>query len=147
MRYLVPVLLIVLIVMGISSSMQSYATAQQAQAQIEVARVAQANAAGNLVSLIVLGAMVVLILLAVVGIGLLYVRRLLQLKKTGASSVRVGPTQIRQPSAEQKPLLTQDQVNMLIQMKMLEMLQSSRPELPAPKDDPPADEPLSWLKN
>ena len=144
MPLLIAILLLIVLVFGISSSMQSYDTAQQAQAQIELARVAQADAAGNLVSLISLIVLVLLILMA--AIAWLYIRRVRQLQQTGMPSVRVGSSQIRQPPTGSAPQLDSQQINMLIQLRILELLQPSRPQLPAPEQDQPVDEPLSWLK-
>jgi len=147
MAILLAIAVIILIVMfGIQASAQSYATAQQAQAQIELARVAQVNAASNLISLLTVAIVVLLILLVLAAIVLMYVRR--QLISADQASVHAGPRQIRQPATAQAPMLGSEQISLLIQMKILEMLQSPRPQLPAllQRDEQSADDPLSWLK-
>jgi len=151
MYILVGILLIIVIIFGVSSGMQSYATAQQAQATIEVAQVAQISSYSNLVTILTIVMLVVIAvaLLAVV-LYILYKRSTLN----GQESVRVAG----RPMVEDRPhdLLSKSQisVNELTQLMMLDMLRSMR--TPALKDPTPGpspngegengNEPFGWLR-
>jgi len=134
------VLLLIVIVFGWSSGMQSYATAQQAQAQIEVAQVAQINAWGNVLTILIVGLIVVVMLAIFAFIAWLFLRRALAGNASAA----------RETSRSQAPMLGKEEMGMLMQMKMLQMLDSMAPNrqahLAAPRDEETAEEPLSWLR-
>lgn len=66
MYILLAICVIVLAIFGVASFMDSYATAKQAQATIEVAQVAQVNAWGNLIVILVLALMILLVAAAIV---------------------------------------------------------------------------------
>jgi len=70
----VVILLIAVIVFGISSGMDSYADARQAQATIEVAQVAQTQAWANMISLLVMAVVILLILFALVALIIIAIR-------------------------------------------------------------------------
>lgn len=130
----VVLLLIALIVFGITSSAQSYATAQQAQAQIEVAQVAQINAWGNLVVILAIVVIVVVILALIAAFVYLRIR---------LGTIKKQP--VREPS--NMPTISAGKtVELMVQMKLLEMLDSmnSRQQLPAPPED--VEEPISWIR-
>ncbi len=83
-------MLLLMLIMGISSAMSSYADAQHAQAVIEVARVGQINAMGNLMIIVIVfvGALLVLAALA---FGLwLVMRRELARQKAATGPTRGG---------------------------------------------------------
>lgn len=61
MYVILAICLIVLAIFGVASFMDSYATAKQAQATIEVAQVAQVNAWGNLVVILLLALVILLV--------------------------------------------------------------------------------------
>lgn len=65
-RILVAILFIVVLLFGLSSISQSYATAQQAQAAIEASRATQIAGAGNLTTILVTA----VIVMAVLGLGI-----------------------------------------------------------------------------
>jgi heme/copper-type cytochrome/quinol oxidase subunit 2 len=73
-KLLAVVLLIILIVFGCSSMMDSYADARQAQATIEVAQVAQTQAWTNLISVLVLSVLILLIVFGLVALLFLAIR-------------------------------------------------------------------------
>jgi O-antigen/teichoic acid export membrane protein len=131
-------LVLVVIIFGISSTSQSYATAQQAKAQIETAQVAQINAWGNLVTIVTIAFLAVLfVALVALLVWMLYKRSTL---------TRSRITRVDQPAVEAKPEL-QLSVSDLVQLEALRMLKEMRggstPALPErPSDD---DVPL-WLQ-
>lgn len=136
MAVLIAILLIIVLVFGIASGMQSYASAKQAQATIEVAQAAQVNAWGNLV-VIVMTALVILCVMAVI-IWLMW-----RLTANGHQQKQQRTFQPR----EETTILRPASVELLIQLKMLEMLERmgnpstpSRPELEADATE------LEWLR-
>lgn len=133
------ILLIAVIVFGCSSSAQSYATAQQAQATIEVAQVAQINAWGNVMTIVMVGLIVLLTLavLAAIILWMLWRRSLLSAQTSPREGTR-SPT----------PMLGKEEMGVLLQMKILQMLDSMTPrqQLSAPRDEEPTEEPFSWLR-
>ena len=144
MGWLVAILLVIVIIFGVSSSMQSYATAQQAQAQIEVARVAQVNAWGNLVTILIL-ALVIVFVLAVIAIALLYVSRARQPKRSGAFPVRAQSKSIGEPST----MDPSQALGLMLQMRLFEMVDSMKlsRQLPTPTEEQPDEEPFHWLRS
>lgn len=116
---LVAVLLVVLLAFGVNGAMSSYAEAQQTQAVIEVARVGQINAFGNL-AVILFGIFVVLAVIGALGLMVW-----LNLRKTASKRA--------QPSAPD--------INALVQLQMLKALQQMsaaprRAQLPVPAEMP-----------
>jgi hypothetical protein len=138
----VAILLFVILAFGFTSGAQSYATAQQAQAQIEVAQVAQINAWGNLVTILIVGLIILLALVLIAAIAWLMMRRAM----SGADkpSARGGSKAI---TTSQAPVLDNAQLGLLVQLKILELLNGQSPrQLPPPVEEQPAEEPLSWLR-
>jgi flagellar basal body-associated protein FliL len=137
-------LLIMVIIFGVSSGMQSFATAQQAQATIEVAQVAQVSAWGNLVTILTI-AMLVVVTVALVAAVLYFLYKRSTLN--GKQSVEV----VGRPITEARP---QGQISMneLTQLMMLDVLRSMRSSTPPASlpsgngSGPHDDEPLQWLK-
>lgn len=131
---LVGVLFLVVLVFGASAVMGSYAQARQAEAVIEVARLGQINAVGNLLVI----ALVVLVI--VLALGLL----------VWASSARFANSANR--SAQLRGLSNQPSavdVNMLVQLETLRALRAMQ-QLPAPRADvmnePEDAQMLYWLR-
>jgi formate hydrogenlyase subunit 3/multisubunit Na+/H+ antiporter MnhD subunit len=125
------ILLLVLIVFGVSSSAQSYATVQQAEAMKKVAEVAQINAWGNLILIVLL-----VILAAVVGFVYLRIR---------IESAKKQP--VREPS-ESPMLPSKSQMDMMLYAAMFRMLGSAQPPqqsnlIEMPKEE--AEDPFPWL--
>ena len=146
MYILVGILLIIVIVFGVSSGMQSYASAQQAQATIEVAQVAQVNAWGNLVTILTF-AMLVVLTVALVAAVLWFLYRRSTLNRAGNDQ----RSEVSRPMAEARPQ-SQMSVNELTQLMMLDVLRSMRSSAPPASlpsgngSGPHDDEPLQWLK-
>ena len=148
MWILVAILLLIVIVFGVSSGMQSYATAQQAQAQIEVAKIGQISAMGNLVTILTL-ALVILVIVALIVFGLF-----LLLGSRAHRNVHVSGKRFTQPSpaAEFDPNAALGQLVQLETLKLLHGLhgpgQPVQPEaLPSgTREEEPANEPFHWLK-
>ena len=142
MGWLIAVLLLIVIIFGVSSGMDSYATAQQARATIEVAQVAQVNAWGNLVTILTIALeLVIFVALVAVVLWVIY-------KRSAVSGQRsAGSRQM----PEVRPQ-SQISINELTQLMMLDMLRSMRaPAQPALPDrsvpsEEPVDEPFHWLK-
>jgi uncharacterized membrane protein YhaH (DUF805 family) len=140
MALVVIALLIIVIIFGISSGMQSYATAQQAQAQIELAQVAQVNAWGNLVTILTLALVIVAILAVVM---LVVLRRLDASKKSRQPSARIPGR-----DAPQLELSTNELIQLLILEKLAGLDRPAKdvPVLDVPREEQPVDEPLHWLR-
>ena len=141
MIWIVILLSAVLIIIGISSGMQSYASAQQAQAQIEMARAMQISAGGNLVTILGGLLIVLIVLILIVVLAWFSWRRFLnrlqadERPQTGPAAARGGLT-----------------ISDLVQLEMIRTLREMRgPQdlaLPAPHEEPAqTDDPLHWLKN
>lgn len=138
---LVVVLLLIVIIFGVSSGMQSYATAQQARAQIEVAQVAQVSAWGNLVTIGILALVIGVTLALIAGwLFLVYRRGLRPAQRAGERSL-----------ADPRPA-PQVSVGDLIQLELLRTLREmrGRPESPAPpaapREEEQEDDILAWLR-
>jgi hypothetical protein len=147
MYIVVAILLLVVIIFGVSSTSQSYATAQQAKAQIELAQVAQVNAWGNLVSILMI-AMVLVIFVALVAavLWILYKR---SSQRSALSSPRSMVSNQPRLSAQAGLSTPSDMMEKVLQLEMLKILQSyglNAPVLPAPREEEPADESLDWLR-
>lgn len=140
MAGLLAFLLLIVLVFGVSSGMQSYASAKQAQATIEVAQVAQVNAWGNLIVILLLTLVIVCVLALVVW---------MVVKRSAFSGQPLAVS--RQRSAispkEDVAMLPKGGIEMLMQLKMLEMLE--RMSAPAPRPqleerNEPMD--MEWLR-
>lgn len=141
MVVLIAILLLIVIILGVSSGMQSYATAQQAQATIEVARVAQISSWGNLISILtIILVLVTVVALVALVLWFLYKRSTLN---------RPRPTRAISPTSDARPQVS---VNELTQLMMLDMLRSMKttspptPLLQERGEEEPVDEPFHWLK-
>lgn len=106
-------LLIIVIIFGVVSGMQSYASAQQAQAVIETAQAAQVSAWGNLISILALFGFVVIVL-ALVAAGLWWMSKRHKVRKVSEGQPRTLP-QTQTPAID---------VNALIQLEMIRTLRS-----------------------
>jgi Na+/H+ antiporter NhaC len=134
------VLLLIIIIFGVDSMMQSYASAQQAQAVIETAKAAQVSAWGNVVSILALIGFIV-ILLALVAAALWWLGKRKNIRtEASESKPRVGAT----------PTMPVFDVNALIQLEMIRTLQSLH--APTERKYLLTDEPMSlpeipeWLR-
>lgn len=141
MLILIVILLLIVLVFGAASGMQSYASAKQAEATIETAKAAQVNAWGNLIVIMLLALVIVCVLALVVW---------MVLKRSAVSNQqsvrRQAQTRIIQPY-EETTMLRPASVEMLMQLKMLEILErmsapAQRPQLE--KRDEPMD--MEWLR-
>ncbi len=142
MYFLVAILLIIVVIFGITSGMQSYATAQQAQAQIETAQAAQVASWGNLMTILMIMLIVLAVLVLIAAVLWLVYRNLVR----RSTSARTSRSTNEITSAPQ-PQFT---LNDLIQLEMLRTLKSingsPKTLLDAPSEEQPADEPFAWLK-
>jgi len=140
MYILVSILLLVVMIFGVVSGMQSFATAKQAQATIEVAQVAQVNAWGNLIVILVMA----LLIMAVLAIIVWMVYRSLI-----AENGKIKPIR-----GQQTPISHQPQFSMsdLVWLKMLEVLSSMSGNKPnqalslMDSREEAVEEPLHWLR-
>lgn len=122
MEWILGGLILVLIVMGISSAMGSYASAQQAQAQIETARAAQFSAAGGMLSTLVM-LLVLLMVAALLALGVYIAwRRLSQGQRSNGRGMEVRPG----------PAVS-DLVQLEVLRTLREMRGEARPALPEPR--------------
>lgn len=143
MQFVLAVCLIGLAIFGVASFMDSYATAKQAQATIEVAQVAQVNALGNLVVILLLA----LVILLVAGVIVWMVFK----RSTVSQRAR---TMIDQRSHETASLpMPQMDLNSLVQLAMLQLLKkmmgdATSPPTPLLKErgDESMDD-LHWLRS
>lgn len=130
---LVIALFLIVLVFGATSVMSSYASAKQAEAVTEVARVAQINATGNLVVIVLVALVIVAALLLVAWM----------VKRSFTSQV-VKPA-LRGPVTQQPAV----DMNMLVQLETLRALRAMQ-QLPAPRsdalDEPESAEMLYWLR-
>jgi len=151
MYLLVTVLLIVIVIFGVSSGMQSYATAQQAQATIEVAQVAQVNAWGNLVTILTL-TLVILAALALIVFALYWFFLRMKIQKNVRTSVKQF-----QPESDHTPVFGPSQmIGQLVQLETLRMLKSlnasstntqANKQLSVPREEDPVDDyGFPWLR-
>lgn len=138
MGALVVILVIVVLVFGVSSGMQSYATAQQAQATIETAKAAQVSAWGNLVVILVLALLIVTVL--VVAVWMVYRR---QRSMTGGQ--RTLPRVVQAPAIV--PPASPASLELLIQLETLKALRTMNgtAHIPLQGAESQRDE-LHWLR-
>jgi heme/copper-type cytochrome/quinol oxidase subunit 2 len=133
------ILLLVVVIFGVASTMQSYASAQQAQATIEVAQAAQVNAWGNL---LVILALVVVLVSALALIGWVMYRR------SAVSAQRKYQRALTEPVPTALPV----SIETLIQLETLRLIQSMRvpPALmtpdPTATSDAQTNEDFTWLR-
>jgi heme exporter protein D len=131
-------------IVGVSSTADSYAEAQQAQAIAEVAKVAQVTAYGNLVTILTTAVVVLVLLMAVLAVGFVMFRR------STLNHASAGPQRLaRYNSAEPTGMDSEKMLNLMLQAKILEMLQTGTkaPQqnmIEAPKDE--SVEPFHWLR-
>jgi ABC-type Fe3+ transport system permease subunit len=130
------ILLLVLIVFGVSSSAQSYATVQQAEAMKKVAEVAQINAQINLILIVAIVVILLVVLAAIVGFVYLRIR---------IESAKKQP--VREPS-ESPMLPSKSQMDMMLYAMMFRMLGPAQPPqqsnlIEMPKEE--AEDPFPWL--
>lgn len=147
MHILIAVLLLILVIFGVAGMMDSYATAKQAQATIEVAQVAQVNAWGNLIVILLLA----LVILCVVAMIVWMVVRLAYHRRQTAEDrpQRGYPRSL--PSDAPNALLN---VETLVQLKTLEFLDrmsrstpvSTLTPSPSPEGRWEQDDELGWLR-
>jgi hypothetical protein len=139
-------LFVVVLVFGVGSVMNSYAQVQQAEAVRAVARVAEVNAWGNLVVILV----VALVVLLVIGVVVWMVKRssTAPLAKSARGSAQTGASS----SAYASTGAQQVDVNMLLQLEMLKTMRSMQ-QLPAPAstitqqvDENESVEMMYWLR-
>jgi len=143
MAWLIAVLLIIVIIFGVSSGMDSYATAQQAQAQIETAKVAQISSWGNLITILTI---MLIVLFAVILIAMvLWMAYRNLVRRSESQRVRSSTPEITTPS---QPQLNANDLVMLIALKTLQDMNGSSQTnlLSAPREEQPSDEPFSWLR-
>jgi len=116
MYILIAVLLLILAIFGIAGMMDSYATAKQAQATIEVAQVAQVNAWGNLIVILLLALVILCVAGAIVWI---VMRNQSSNRQRSVNGQRQQALHKAQPSVS---------IETMIQLKTLELLdRMSRP--------------------
>jgi preprotein translocase subunit SecG len=141
MYFLVALLLIIVVIFGISSGMNSYATAQQAQAQIETAKVAQISSWGNLITILTLALVILVALMLIVGaVWILYKR-----------SARLAASHLRSVAApREEPQIGTGELTQLMMLLLLKSLQApsnSNPHtLPAVREEEPTEELFPWLR-
>jgi hypothetical protein len=138
---LVIVLLAILLVFGVSSAMNSYASARQAQVAIEVAQVAQINAWGNLVIILAMSFLIVAVIALVIVV--FYLR-----SRANQPVARTPQFGVRKPS--QKTAMPEFSMNDLIQLEMLRTLRTlNSAQMPALASPQQAEEPemveLPWM--
>lgn len=116
MWVVIALLVLIVILFGVSSTAQSYATAQQAKAQIETAQVAQINAWGNLITILTLALVIVVVLL------ILFAALYWFFVRPRIRSARTVPREIQpHPSS---PALESSTLNTLVQLEVLRTLRA-----------------------
>lgn len=124
MYIFIAVLLLILAIFGVAGMMDSYATAKQAQATIEVAQVAQVNAWGNLIVILLLA----LVILCVAGV---IVWMVIRSQQSAISRQRSHKEMISAVSGDQSAVISQRSakhvdINSLIQLEVLNALRAMR---------------------
>lgn len=144
MIILVAILVVVVIIFGVSSGMQSYATAEQAKAMQEVAKVAEINSWSNLIGMLVVLMVVLVMFLVVAGIVWLWLKRAMLQSAAAGQQGRGARQGAQQPMMEEDPMAT------LMKIVLMDMLDrragggSTQEQLPAPGEDSTDD--LWWLR-
>jgi len=149
MYVLVAILVLVVVIFGVSSTAQSYATAQQAQAQIETARAAQLASTGNLVTILTTALVIVAVLVLIAfGLWILYKRSMKSQQRSAFSGQHSVHGQL--DDASPMPAL-----KTLIQLETLKALRAmNAPFTPALPDgrsvqqdhEQPVEELFPWLR-
>lgn len=140
MGWVIILLVIVVVLFGVQSSMQSYAVAQQAQAQIETAQAAQVASWGNLITILAIVLFVFLIVIFLAGV--LWVSY-----KRNQQRAMVSQPRPQMVAQDGQPQLSVNDLMMLIALKTLQDMNApTQNYLPAPGEEQPTDEPFSWLK-
>jgi hypothetical protein len=148
MYILIAILLLIVVIFGVSSGMQSYASVRQSQAAIEqakamqeVAKVGQINAQANLITIQTMALIIlVIVVLAAAVLWISYKRTMA--KRTSVSLSR--PASATAPR-EQDPL---EQILELEKLRLLRDIQSSN-QLQLPDSQPARrseNDPLHWLR-
>lgn len=136
---LLVIVLIVFLAMSISSGMQSYATAKQAEAQIATAHVAQINAWGNLIVILVLA------LAIVVGIAVI-----VWMLKRNQRPARSGQVLLNRPRGQEtnQPQISISDLTQLATLKILMSLtkQDEQPNTAITKHSEEVSDPFHWLR-
>ena len=146
MSVLVTILLVIIIIFGVSSAMNSYATAQQAQAVIEVAQVAQVNAWGNLIAVLLL-AFVIVALFGLIVLAMWWMRNPQQRAGNGQRERTIRPASEQGLSA-----LPLDDLIRLETLKALRALNAPAVVTPLldvlanPSEEEPVETELYWLR-
>ena len=144
-------LLLAVIVLGLSSGMQSYATAQQAQAQIETARAAQISATGNVISIFIT-LVVVIVIIALLAAVLFYFYKKNMQPRASIPQPRRSSAAIH---AEPDPQLNMERVSKMLELRVMMSLldkldgprdRTDRPSLPDGSDRDARDDLPSWLR-
>lgn len=146
MRILLIILLLVVVIIGISSGMQSYASARQAQATIEVARVGQMNATANLITIMTMALVIVAAVMFIAAVLWFLYRRSMQKAQTSGAAT---PRQIS--SGNNPALMDPNQAlgQLVTLMTIRELRSMSTPQqqnLPETTEEHPNNDPLYWLK-
>lgn len=137
--FVIAILVMVVIIFGVSSTSQSYATAQQAKAQIETAQLGQISAWGNLITILVV-AVIIIVVLAILAFALywIFVR-----PRARVNARAVAP---RVQGSAQPALDPGAAINQLVQLEMLKALRSMNGgSAPALLDAPQEDDEIPWL--
>jgi len=102
---LVIAIVLIVLVFGVQSAMQSYASAQQAKATIETAQVAQITAFGNVFMIVV----ATLVFLAIIGLVMYVIVRVQQMRNDRFIQPQQPRTVIHPPA--ETPLLTSSELD------------------------------------
>jgi len=148
MYVLVAILLLIVLIFGVSSGMQSYASTQQSEAAIEqakamqeVAKIGQINAQANFIMILTM-ALVIVISVALIAavVWFLYKRSLSQ--RAGPALSKPLPISVPR---ERDPL---DQILEIEKLRLLRDLRgSNQPQLTDSQPvQQPENDPLYWLK-
>jgi uncharacterized protein HemY len=129
--FLIVALIIIVLIFGIVSGMQSYASAKQAEAAIEMAKANQVSSAGNFTAILT-SLFVVLFVMAIL-IGLIYLY--LKFRKTMTAVQRGQRGRLPHQSSGMEVLDAGDRsaqidsatINQLMQLEMLKYLRSLNP--------------------
>ncbi len=135
---LLVIVLIVFAAMAVQSSMQSYATAEQAEAQIATAHVAQINAWGNLIIILVLLLLIVALLAFIIW-----------MLQRGRRATRGGQTPIQRPRVTEdgQPQVSISELTQLATLKILMSLMPKDEQSTATtKQSEDAPDFLHWLR-
>lgn len=148
MYILIAVLLLVIAIFGVASITDSYATAKQAQATIEVAQVAQVNAWGNLIVIM----LVALVILCVAGVIVWIVVSRGQRENNDQRTAATRQQMIQRALQSPPPPAPPPTLETLVQLKTLELLDrmsrpaSSQNERGQLLDAQDGVDDLSWLR-